>query len=80
MKDLINWIYAIIGIVLAVGSALNEGIGTGAWAGVVYALAFGIIIGFGEKLMRQISWKTVGLRCAFCVAAAIVAAIACTFI
>lgn len=80
MKDLMNWIFAIIGIVLAVGSALNEGIGTGAWAGVVYALAFGIVFGFGERLMREIAWKTIGFRCAFCVAGAIVAAIICTFI
>lgn len=80
MKDLMNWIFAIIGIILAVGSAFNEGIGTGAWAGVVYALAFGVIIGFGEKLMRGIAWKTLGFRCAFCVTGAIVAAIICTFI
>lgn len=80
MKDLMNWIFAIIGIVLAVGSALNEGIGTGAWAGVVYALAFGIVFGFGERLMSEITWKTIGFRCAFCVAGAIVAAIICTFI
>lgn len=80
MKDLMNWIFAIIGIVLAVGSALNEGIGTGAWAGVVYALAFGIVFGFGERLIREITWKTIGFRCAFCVAGAIIAAIICTFI
>lgn len=79
MKDFINWIFAVIGIILAVGSALNEGVGVGAWAGVAYAAAFGIIIGFGEKLLHQISWKDYGFRCVFCVAGAVVAAIVCTF-
>lgn len=76
MKDLFNWIYAIVGAVLAIGSALNEGFAVAAWAGVLYALVFGIIIGFGEKLMRGISWKDYGLRVAFCTGGGIVAALA----
>lgn len=75
MKDLANWIYALIGLLLAVGSAINESVVTGAWAGVLYALVFGIIIGFGEKLMRGIAWKDYGMRIVFCVAGGVVASL-----
>lgn len=73
MKDFANWIYAIIGIILAVGSAINEGFAVAAWAGVMYAFVFAVILGFGEKLMRQISWKDYGLRIAFCTGGGIIA-------
>ena len=75
MKVLANWIYALIGLLLAVGSAINEGVVLGAWAGVAYALAFGIIIGFGVKLMRGIAWKDSGMRIDFCVAGGVVASL-----
>lgn len=74
-KDVANWAYALIGVLLAAGSAINEGFAIAAWIGVLYALVFGIIMGFGEKLMRGISWKNYGLRVAFCVGGGIVAAL-----
>lgn len=75
MKNFVNWIYALIGVILAVGSALNEGVAVGAWAGVAYAVAFGIVIGFGEKLMCGVTWKDYGLRIAFCTGGGIAAAL-----
>jgi hypothetical protein len=78
-KDVANWAYALIGVLLAIGSAFNEGAVFGAWAGVLYAIVFGIIMGFGEKLMRGIPWKDYGWRIIFCIFGAIIAALIIAF-
>ena len=72
-------VFAVIGVALAVLSAINEG-GTvgGAWLGTAYAAVVGAFGGLFENQAFGKPWKEVGVDVAVCFGASVLAALAYT--
>ena len=80
MKKFVVYLFlALLGVVIVIGSALNEG-GTvgGAWAGVVYALVVSAFVALFDKKAIELPWKETGWHMATIFGASVLAAIAYT--
>lgn len=73
MKDLVSWIFAGVGILIALACLFSSTLNV--WAGFLFAIIAGGFGGFCENQMYGHDAKTVGKHAGFCALGALVVAL-----
>lgn len=77
-KFLLYLVFAIIGVVLALGSAANGGSVGGAWVGVVYSAFVAVFVAIVDNQAFSKPWKEIGIDMAVIVGSSVLGALAYT--